>query len=122
MNSITIAIGVLLATSMAGNAYLYSALGDARDRATRADSGRATAVAAAQTCSNYVGKLSDAAKQRAEAAKPLIEAAQAKADLANIAADAEIQRAPAVPGDACASAEAENREWLQKRREANHGR
>lgn len=122
MNPLAIAGAVLLATSMAANAFLFNALGDARDRATLADSGRRTAVSAAQTCSNYVGTLAEAAKQRASNAKPLIEAAQVAADKANREADAEIQRAPAVRGDACASAEAETREWLQKRREVQHGR
>lgn len=122
MSPVVVALGVLLAASVAGNALLFDALGDARDRATRADAGRRTAVSAAQTCSNYVGKLSRDAKSRAEAGKPLIEAAAASATEANRRADAEVARAPAVPGDACASAEAENREWLQKRREANHGR
>lgn len=120
--SLNVGLGVLLVASIAGNALLFNALGEARDRATRADAGRRTAVGAAQTCSNYVGKLSRDAKNRAEAAKPLIAAAAANATEANRRADAEVTRAPAVPGDACASAEAENREWLQKRREANHGR
>ena len=122
LNPLAIAGAVLLVTSMAANAFLFNALGEARDRATLADSGRRTAVQAAQSCSYYVGKLGDDAKKRAENAKPLIEAAQVAADKANREADAEIQRAPAVPGDACASAEAETREWLQKRREVQHGR
>jgi hypothetical protein len=122
MNPIMVALGVLLATSVAGNALLFDALGDARDRATRADAGRRTAVGAAQTCSNYVGKLSLDAKKRVEDAKPLIEASAVAAKAANARADGEVMRTPAVPGNACASAEAENREWLQKRMEARHGR
>lgn len=116
MSTITAVVGVLLATSMAGNALLFSTLLETRDRATRADSGRRTAVQAAQSCSNYVGKLGDDAKKRAENAEPLKAAAKTAAVAANRSADAEVQRAPAVPGDACASAEAETREWLQRRR------
>lgn len=116
MNPITVAIGVLLVTSMAGNAFLFSALGETRERAAKSEVGRQTAVGAAQTCSNYVGKLGKDAEARAANAKPLIEAANSAAKVANTQADAEVQRAPAVPGDACASAEAETREWLQRRR------
>ena len=71
MNPITIGAAAVLAISLAGNAYLFDALGDARERAGRADSGRRTAVSAAQTCSNYVGKLTDDAKRRADEAAPL---------------------------------------------------
>lgn len=116
MNPITVAIGVLLATSVAGNAFLFSAYGEARDRAARADTGRKTAVNAAQTCSNYVGKLTeDAARRKADAALQIDAAAAGAAD-ANSKADAELIRAPAVPNDVCASAETENREWLERRR------
>lgn len=116
MNPITIGVAVVLAISLAGNAYLFDALGNAQERAGHAESGRRTAVAAAQSCSFYVGKLTDDAKLRAAEAAPLIEAAAVGADEANRKADAEMQRAPAVPGNACASAEAETREWLRSRR------
>ncbi len=115
MNPIVVGAGVVLAISLSGNAYLFNTLGQARERAARADAGRITAVAVAQTCSNYVQKLTADGARRAAEAKPLIEAAAAGAAEANRKADGEATRAPAVPGDACASAEAETREWLLRR-------
>ena len=117
MSTITAALDVLLVASGAANAFLFTSMNEARDRAARADSGRSTAVAAAQTCSFYVGKLTKDAKDRKDAAQVEIDAAAAGAADANRRADAEVSRTPAVPGDACASAEAENREWLQRRRQ-----
>lgn len=116
MNPITVAIGVLLAASLAGNAFLFDALGESREEATRADAGRLTAAAAAQSCSNYVGKLSADAKTQADQAQAAIDAAKEEARKANLRAGGERNRTQAVPGNACASAQVETREWLQNRR------
>lgn len=113
-----VALGIVLAVSMAGNAWLVGAYLDKRDDATAAANERANAQAAAQACSDATDQLRTNAADQAKAAQAAVAAARAAARSANARADAERNRVQAVPGDACASAEVETREWLQQRRGA----
>jgi hypothetical protein len=106
----------LLAISLLGNAILLGQWRQAEDAAIRAEEGRTGAMAAAQNCGEAVKALQDAAeKQRAEA-QAAIEAAQKVAARQRRIAEAERRRPQAVPGNACASAAVETREWLERRR------
>lgn len=111
-------LGALLAASAAGNLWLFDSWQDAKDDAVRAIEQRDQANTAAKACSAGVDKLRADQEAQHKAAMAAIEAARRAALKAYGAADAERNRRPAVPGDACASAEVETREWLQRRRAA----
>lgn len=115
MNPITVAIGVMLAASLAGNALLISTTNELREKAARIEQARANAMQAAENCGKAVRQLQESARRQAEEAKAAIEAAQRFAGEQRRAAERERNRAQAVPGDACASAQVETREWLQRR-------
>lgn len=111
-------VGVLLMASLAGNGLLFVQLDRQQDETTRAREALATAMAAARTCDQAVAALQETARAQAEQAARQIDRARTEAMSANQRAEAERRRPPAVPGNTCASAEAENREWLQRRRGA----
>jgi hypothetical protein len=115
MNATTIAT-LLLAISGAGNFVLASWYLGARDRAISAEEQRDHAEAAAQACSRGTDALREKATQQARAAQSAMLAAQRDARAANARADAERTRRQAVPGNSCASAQVETREWLTSRR------
>lgn len=116
MNPLLI-VGALLMASLAGNGVLMVRL-DSQTKATiRAQEALGTAMTAARTCDKAVAQLQDAARAQAELAARQIDRARTEAITANQRAEAERRRPPAVPGNACASAEAENRDWLQRRRQ-----
>lgn len=111
-------LGLLLATSAVGNAYLGQMYLAKRDEAIRLGDRLDQAQTAAQACSDGVDKLRTDQEAQHKAAMAAIYAARRAALKAYQAADAERTRPQAVPGDACASAEVETREWLQRRRAA----
>lgn len=113
-----VAAGVLLACSVAGNALLWDALAEARDEAAKTEERRRNADALAKVCTKAVDDLRAAAEEQAMAARDAIAKAQAAARTAAQRADRERNRGQAVPGDACASAQVETAEWLQRRRGA----
>lgn len=112
------ALGLLLATSAAGNAYLGQMYLAKRDEAIKLGDRLEQAQTAAKACSDGVDKLRTDQEAQHKAAMAAIAAARKEAQKAYGAADAERTREQAVPGDACASAEVETREWLQRRRAA----
>lgn len=116
MNPLLI-VGVLLMASLAGNGLLFVQLDREQKETVRAREALGTAMAAARTCDQAVAALQDAARAQAEIAARQIERARTEAMTANQRAEAERRRPPAVPGNTCASAETENREWLQRRRQ-----
>lgn len=111
-------LGLLLATSAAGNAYLGQMYLAKRDEAIKLAEQRDAAKDVAQACSDGVDKLRADLEVQHKAAMAAMEKARLAALKAYGAADAERNRKQAVPGDACASAEVETREWLQRRRAA----
>lgn len=108
----------VLGASLVLNAALGWAYLGQRDEAAAAVGERDQARGAATACSDATEEL------RRLADKSLKEGATARAASRDAAkklasrADDELTRTPAVPGDACASAAQENREWLEKRRAA----
>lgn len=112
------ALGLLLVTSAAGNAYLGHMYLAKRDESIKLAEQRDAAKDVAQACSDGVDKLRTDQEAQHKAAMAAIAAARKEAQKAYGAADAERNREQAVPGDACASAEVETREWLQRRRPA----
>lgn len=112
-------LGAALAVSVTGNLWLFDSWQDAEADAVRATEQRDQANTAAKACSDGVGKLRDAGEAQHKAAMAAIEQARIEARKAYGAADAERNRPQAVPGDACASADVETREWLERRRAGN---
>lgn len=115
MNPIMTILGVLLAVSLAGNALVGSAYLEARDRANLAERARKTAADAAEACSRGVVILQEAGKRQREEHDAAIEKARQEGMQAGRRAGLERNRPQAVPGDVCASATVETREWLQRR-------
>lgn len=102
---------ILLAISIALNALTSWGYLHQRDKATEAEQSAATARAAADQCSQGVERLQALADQRVrEAEEARRQAARQAAEL-NAQADAELVAPPAVPGDACKSAQARIDRW-----------
>ncbi len=109
-------LGLALAASLAGNAWLGRQYLSQRDRTVVADERRATALESAKLCSQGVDRLNETiAAQRAQR-DAAVEAARQEGVEAGRRAQAERTRRQAVPGDVCASAKAENDEWYRNRR------
>lgn len=109
-------LAILLAVSvglnlLAGWAYLGQ-----RDKTTVAQTEQRHTVTVATKCSDGTEKLATAARQREADAKPLRQAAADKAADHNRKADKIIATPPAVPGNACASAQAELDDWWEDRK------
>lgn len=119
-NALRVILGLAIALliSLCLNAFQLSAYMGQRDKATKAAADRDTAQTAATTCSKATEDLTRTAERQAKAAEAAIEKARREARSANARADAERNRRQAVPGDACASAQVETREWIERRRPA----
>ena len=115
MNPLMTALIVLLGVSAAGNALLASAYMETREKAALTERARKTAADAAGACSAGVKRMQDAGKQQADAHAAELEKAREAGRQAGLKAAGERNRPQAVPGDACASAAVETREWLQRR-------
>lgn len=109
------ALIVLLGVSVAGNALLGSAYIETREKAALTERARKTAADAAGACSRGVVDLRDAGKRQAEAHAKELEKAREAGRQAGLKAAGERNRPQAVPGDVCASATVETREWLLRR-------
>lgn len=105
------AIAILVATNaITGWAWLH-----ARDQVALLQERAAAAVDVAGQCSRSVSALQDAADKRAAAARAAIAAADKRAAAAAQTADQILAKAPSVPGNDCASAQAQVDEWLSNR-------
>jgi hypothetical protein len=102
----TLVIISLLFNVLTGWAYLGQ-----RDKATQAAQTAATASAAAELCSQGVARLQALADQRARDAEAARQQAAQQAVELDAQADAELARPPAVPGDACKSAQIRLDAW-----------
>jgi hypothetical protein len=116
VNPLATVAAVVLFASLAGNALLWSITMEQRDVVTKVKASRDQAFDAAMNCGRAIESLTDAATLQKAQAEAVIRAAQVATGKANARAEAERTRAQAVPGDACASAQVETREWLQARR------
>lgn len=115
MNPIMAALVVALLASVGINALQFSTIGELRESVGELKQSRDTAQESARSCSTGVARLQEAAKRQAEAVAKAIEQARQEGLQAGRRAGAERNRPQAVPGDACASAAIETREWLQRR-------
>ncbi|MNY11863.1 hypothetical protein D3C86_1449130 [compost metagenome] len=104
-----------LGLSVAGNAALGWAWVGARERAAVSVIQRDDARAAASACSDATEDLRDLADKRAAEAKKLQAAARVAATERQQTAHAILSAPPAVPGDACASAQVRVDAWLKGR-------
>lgn len=108
-------VSVLLALSVAGNGVIGSLYLDKRDDVISARADANQAKDAAKQCSDGVLSLQAAAEARAKAAEAQRDAAVARQKKAQRSASDLLARAPMVPGDACASAQAQIDDWLSTR-------
>lgn len=113
---VILGLAIVLMISLGANALQWSAYQTQRDKATAAIEQRDAAAGAAQACSAATDELRTQAERQAAQAQAAIDKARKEARSANARADAERNRRPAVPGDACASAQVETREWLERRK------
>lgn len=110
-NIIMFVFAALLATNaITGWAWLQS-----RDQVAVLQERAAAAVDVAGQCSRSVTALQEAADKRAAAARAAIAAADKRASAAAQTADQILAKAPSVPGNDCASAQAQVDEWLSNR-------
>lgn len=106
-----LAVAVLVATNAAtGWAWLH-----ARDQLAVAQERADAAVDAAGQCTASITALQAAAQQQAINARAAIAAASKRAAASNQVADQILAKPPAVPGNDCASAQAQVDEWLANR-------
>lgn len=102
---------ILLAISIALNALTSWGYLHQRDKATEASQAAATARAAADQCTKGVERLEALADQRAREAEEARRVAEQQAAELDARADEELATPPAVPGDACKSAQARIEAW-----------
>lgn len=116
----TVILGLLFALSMAANTLQWKMYTSALKRegaiAVERDSARAAAIA----CSEGTARLKAETEARMKKAEAAARAAREAARAADRRALAILQHKPAVPGDACASADVLNKQMLKERR--NRGR
>jgi hypothetical protein len=115
MNPILIALAVALGVSVLGNAFLGNAYLNQRDTATTVKTETVYVQAAAKECSKGTEAMATAAKKNASAAAPKRRAAASEAAKHDAQADQILAAPPAVPGDACKSAEAVVDTWWATR-------
>jgi len=107
---------IILAISLAANAALGWAYLGQRDNTTMAKVEERQAVGVALECSKGTEELAAKAEQRRQQAAPKVQAARKSAAQHNRKADQILATSPAVPGDACASAQAVVDDWWEKRK------
>lgn len=112
----TVLLAIALALSLLANLGLWKL--HAHDLRTigALQAQRDQAVAVGRACSDGVRKLREAADRRAREVALALRTAAEQAYRAQLHAQATLQARPAVPGDACASALALDRQKLAERR------
>lgn len=113
--NIIMVLGIALAISLAGNGVLGKIYMGARDARTQAVADRDSARGAAKACSDATEALSDLAAKRKKDSDAEVEAANDRARQAQDEA-AQILASPSkVPGNVCASAQAEVDAFIARR-------
>lgn len=113
--SLSQVLGLLLAISLAGNAFLGKAYLGKRDDAVVATTETKQADGVAKACGDGVKNLSAQATKRQQDAAPKVEAARQQAEDAGKLAIEILTTPAAVPGDACASAQAALDAWWTRK-------
>lgn len=111
----TLLLAAALGLSLFANAGLTHAYLGARDDRTQAVADRDSARSAATACSDSVEALGDLARDRAKQAKVDVDAAKVRAATAEERARRILNAPQKVPGNVCASAQAEVDEELASR-------
>lgn len=111
MQTLLVALGL----SVAGNAALGWAWVGAREKSATTLVERDNARSAASACSDATEDLRDLADKRGAEAKRALAAARTAATGRQQTANAILSTPPAVPGDACASAQVRVDGWLRGR-------
>lgn len=106
---------LIIAALVAANTATGWAWLHARDQVATLQERADAAVEVAGQCSRSVDKLQSTAAKQAAAARAAIAAANKRAAANNQLADQILAKAPSVPGDDCASAQAQVDEWLSNR-------
>ena len=114
MNPLAI-LGLLLAISMAGNAFLGNAYLSQRDKAVTGEVKTEQATGVAQACSKGVDELAVRADERKKLAAAAMAEAKKQARTLDRQADAILATPPAAPGDDCASAQRRLDDWWEKK-------
>jgi len=115
MNPILTALAIALGISFLGNAFLGNAYLNQRDAATTVKTETVYVQAAAKECSKGTEAMATAAAKNASAAAPKRRAAASEAARHDAKADEILAAPPAVPGDACKSADAAVDAWWAAR-------
>lgn len=111
ISPLIIALAILLASNaVTGWGWLH-----ARDQVATLQERADAAVDAAGQCTASINALQAAAQQQAINARAAIAAASKRAAASNQVADQILAKPPAVPGNDCASAQAQVDEWLANR-------
>jgi hypothetical protein len=108
-------LGIALALSLAGNALVTHAYLGARDDAAVATTKAQGSELLAKSCSDGVLSLQAAADTRVKRAEAAVAGAAAVYRTAEGKAQGLLNKAPTVPGNACASAQAQIDDWLSAR-------
>jgi len=114
-SSVFTALAVALAVSLGANALMGHAYLGARDDAAKATVEAKNSAGLATACSEGVESLRAAAEHRATLAETAMRAASAAQRAAEGRAQGLMAKAPSVPGNACASAQAQVDDWLATR-------
>ena len=104
-------LALLLAISVAGNAFLGHAYLGQRDKATETKVEYRNVAVAATACSDSVDQRKKAADKRHANAAPAIDAAAKQAEAGNKEADRILSTPPSVQGDDCKSAQDRVDSW-----------
>jgi uncharacterized protein HemX len=111
MNPITQIMAIVLAISLAANAFLGHAYLGQRDKTATEAVQVQQVTTVAQECSKGTEDLAKQADQRQAAAAPKIAAAQQQAQARDKRADVILATPAATPGDDCRSAQARVDDW-----------
>lgn len=109
------ALALALVASLGANAWIGHAYLGARDDVAKATTEAQNSAGLAKACSEGVESMRAAADRRATLAEAATKAANAAQRAAEARAQGLLGKAPSVPGNACASAQAQVDDWLATR-------
>ena len=115
MGRLTAGLAIALLASLAANGAMGWAYLGQRDTATVATTETKQADGVAKACGEGVKTLATQADKRHKEAAPKVEAARQQAEAHDKQADQILATPPAVPGDACASAQAVLDAWWARK-------
>lgn len=115
---LTLGLGLALLVSVIGNVWQARVFIEQREIVAKTEEQRQSFKKTAEACGASIVALADAAEKQLAQGQQAVQKARQEAEQANRRAQQELTRPQAVPGDACASAQVETRQWLEQRRAA----